>query len=88
MIIIDENLFKGCHLCLFMCNLDVYGISHTINKKGVQLPVVKNQDNCVKCGTCEVACPDQAITIDLGENWWMDKSNEIKFNPNFTKRRK
>lgn len=86
LIIVDENLCKGCHLCLFMCYKNVYAISQEINKKGVQLPYVNFEDRCTKCGTCEVACPDQAITVDLGENWWMDEDNDINFNPNFNKR--
>ena len=85
LIIIDENLCKGCHLCLFMCYKNVYAISPEVNKKGVQLPFVKFEDRCTKCGTCEIACPDQAITVDLPENWWMKDDNDINFNPNFTK---
>ena len=88
LIIIDENLCKGCHLCVFMCLKNVYAISPQINLKGVQLPYVKYEEECNKCGTCETACPDQAITVDLGENWWMDEDNAINFNPNFTKGRK
>ena len=85
MIIIDEVLCKGCHLCVFMCFKNVYSISPRISRNGVQYPQVKNEDACNKCGTCETACPDQAITVDLGENWWMDEDNPIAFNPNFTK---
>lgn len=40
MIIIDENLCKGCHLCLYMCPQNVYAISSEPNKKSVQLPYV------------------------------------------------
>ena len=64
MIIIDENLCKGCHLCLYMCPKNVYAISSEPNKKSVQLPYVNFGDRCDKCGKCEIACPDQAITVN------------------------
>jgi len=54
----------------------------------VQLPYVNFEDRCTKCGTCEIACPDQAITVDLPENWWMKDDNELNFNPNFAKGKK
>ncbi len=47
MIIIDENLCKGCHLCLYMCPQNVYAISSEPNKKSVQLPYVNFGDRCV-----------------------------------------
>ena len=51
MIIIDENLCKGCHLCLFMCHANIYAISSEINKKGVQLPFVKFEERCSRSTT-------------------------------------
>ena len=33
-------------------------------KKDVQLPYVNFGDRCDKCGKCEIACPDQAITVN------------------------
>ena len=67
---------------------DVIFACSCATRKGVQLPYVNFEDRCTKCGTCEVACPDQAITVDLPENWWMNEENDINFNPNFTKGKK
>ena len=71
-----------------MCSQNVYAISSEINKKGVQLPYVNFGERCNKCGTCEVACPDQAITVDLPDNWWMEDGKDVNFNPRFTKGKK
>ena len=70
-----------------MCYKNVYAISPEINGKGVQLPFVKFEERCTNCGTCEIACPDQAIILDIPDNWWMDKEKDINFNPHFTKGR-
>ena len=71
-----------------MCSQNVYAISSEINKKGVQLPYINFGERCNKCGTCEVACPDRAITVDLPDNWWMKEGKDVNFNPRFTKGRK
>lgn len=85
MIYIDENYCKGCHLCLYMCYKNVYAISKEPNKKGVQLPYVNFEERCTNCGVCEVVCPDQAITVDIDGNWWMETDEYKNFNPKMTK---
>ncbi len=82
MIDIDENLCKGCHLCVYMCYQNVYAISPKPNKKGVLLPYVNFEDRCTNCGVCEVVCPDQAITVDVDKNWWVGE--DTNFNPKFS----
>ena len=85
MIKIDEDLCKGCHLCVFICYRNVYAISSTINKKGVALPYSKYEKKCTSCGDCELICPDQAIDVGIEKHWWIKKENNWKFNPNFSK---
>ena len=84
MIYIDEDYCKGCHICLYMCYKNVYAISKEANKKGVQLPYVNFEDRCTKCGVCEIVCPDQAITVDIDPNWWIENNEYENFNPNMT----
>lgn len=84
MIEINEDLCKGCHLCLFMCYKNVYAIPQEANMKGVLLPYVKFEERCTACGVCEVVCPDQAITVDVDKAWWTEKGNQWKFNPKFS----
>lgn len=64
MITIDENLCKGCNICVEFCPPGVYEQSDNANKKGVHVPVPVNEDKCTKCGLCTLLCPDQAITVD------------------------
>lgn len=85
MIYINEDFCKGCHLCLFMCYKNVYAISPEVNKKGAQLPFAKFEDRCTKCGVCEIVCPDQAISLDVDGNWWVEDDTYKNFNPKMTK---
>lgn len=84
MIEINENLCKGCHICVLMCYKNVYAISPKSNKKGVLLPFPKFEERCTDCGVCEVSCPDQAITVDVNKSWWTNKNNKWNFNPMFS----
>jgi 2-oxoglutarate ferredoxin oxidoreductase subunit delta len=86
MINIDEDLCKGCHLCVFICYKNVYAVSLKPNKKGVLLPYPKFEKECTKCGDCELMCPDQAIDVDIETHWWV-KEKDSKFNPNFNNKK-
>ena len=66
----------------------VGGTTHHCSFVSLEDGYLKFEERCTKCGTCEVACPDQAITVDLGENWWMDEDNNTNFNPKFTNGKK
>ncbi len=61
MIIIDEDMCKGCGICIEVCPKGVLEISVTINRRGYYIPVVKCAGDCVCCRLCEIICPDFAI---------------------------
>lgn len=42
----------------------VYEIPDTSDKRGVRVPVPKNQEKCTKCKLCELMCPEQAIKVE------------------------
>lgn len=63
MITIDEDLCKGCNICVEFCPFGVYAQPEKVNKKGVNVPVPVNADKCTKCGICVLLCPEQAITV-------------------------
>ena len=87
MIKIDPDLCKGCQICVNTCYKHVYSVSTEANKKGVFLPYPEHEEKCTNCGECELMCPDQAIFIDVAENWWKKEENEWSFNPNFSHKR-
>ncbi|MDI9623659.1 MAG: ferredoxin family protein [Methanothermobacter sp.] len=64
MIRINPELCKGCNICIEFCPEKVYEESDTLNKRGVYVPVPKNEDKCKKCKICILFCPDQAIAVD------------------------
>jgi 2-oxoglutarate ferredoxin oxidoreductase subunit delta len=63
MIEIDEDLCKGCDICISFCPLKVLETSDKINRKGYYVPVAANEDDCVGCRLCELLCPEFAIMI-------------------------
>jgi len=65
-IIVDRC--KGCGYCIEYCPNDVLEVAEEFNAQGYHPPKVKNPENCLNCGLCEVICPDYAIfTIQIGE---------------------
>ncbi|WP_368731557.1 4Fe-4S dicluster domain-containing protein [Calderihabitans maritimus] len=63
---IDEQYCKGCFLCLHYCPKKVIGKSKKINGKGYTLPYIANPDACTMCRTCELICPELAVTVEGG----------------------
>lgn len=63
MIEINEELCKGCDICIDFCPLEVLAISEIINRRGYYPPKVVNEEKCIGCRLCELVCPEFAITI-------------------------
>lgn len=53
---VEENLCKGCSICVAFCPKDVL-----IIRDGVV--VIENREDCIQCGQCELRCPDYAIYL-------------------------
>ncbi|OWZ83108.1 4Fe-4S dicluster domain-containing protein [Natranaerobius trueperi] len=56
---------KACGICIEYCPKKVLDY----DKKGKA--IVKNHEACIKCGLCELRCPDFAIVVKKE-----DESNE------------
>ncbi|MGD9010046.1 MAG: ferredoxin family protein [Desulfobacteraceae bacterium] len=60
---IEENLCKGCGLCVGVCPKNVLEISKQVNTKGYFPAYQARPDDCIKCTICCTMCPDVAISI-------------------------
>lgn len=47
---------KGCGICVEFCPKNVLELDHDKIS-------IKNLDQCIKCGQCELRCPDYAIYL-------------------------
>jgi 2-oxoglutarate ferredoxin oxidoreductase subunit delta len=59
---IDEDLCKGCDLCVLVCPEHVLAMTDKINAKGWRT-VALVADGCTGCTFCAVACPDGVFTV-------------------------
>ena len=60
---INENLCKGCEICIEFCPFTIFGKSDKLNRKGYYLPIVLIEDKCNGCRLCELLCPELAIVL-------------------------
>ena len=62
---IDEELCKGCGLCVEACPRKLIRISRSsINKKGYHPARFEDPDqSCIYCTQCALVCPEVAIEI-------------------------
>ena len=60
---IEENLCKGCGLCVSVCPKNVLEISKQVNPKGYFPAYQARPKDCIRCAICCTMCPDVAITI-------------------------
>ncbi len=67
---IDQELCKGCQLCISVCPKGQIEISDKINKKGYypasfkeDPPGESNNLKCTGCALCGLVCPDVAIEV-------------------------
>ncbi|MDI6889815.1 MAG: ferredoxin family protein [Thermodesulfovibrionales bacterium] len=63
MIVIDEELCKGCTYCVDACPLGVIIISDRFNGKGFFPAHPEHQEKCTGCAICAQMCPEIAIEV-------------------------
>lgn len=60
---INEELCKGCVLCVSVCPKDVLEMSTELNNSGNVVARVKLPENCIGCQGCTLICPDACIEV-------------------------
>lgn len=64
-IIVDEQVCKGCSMCVFACPLKIIALSkEKLNAKGYHPAQLIEESKCVGCAACATMCPDTAITVE------------------------
>ncbi len=63
LVIIDEEICKGCALCAVACPVNVLKLGERLNAHGYH-PAQYTGRGCTACGICFYACPEPgAITV-------------------------
>ena len=60
---INEELCKGCKLCIEFCPKDVLELSEEYNKRGAPYSRVIDINKCIGCQTCTLVCPEACIAL-------------------------
>ena len=58
MLKIHINRCKGCGICVALCPKKVLAVSE------VEKVMIVNENDCIKCGQCEIHFPDFAIFVE------------------------
>ncbi|MCQ2495925.1 MAG: 4Fe-4S binding protein [Lachnospiraceae bacterium] len=64
-ITVNENLCKGCEMCVNNCPLHLLELDKTrINAKGYHPAAMTDMSKCTGCKSCATMCPDVCITVE------------------------
>jgi 2-oxoglutarate ferredoxin oxidoreductase subunit delta len=62
-VVIDQELCKGCYLCIRACPVKVLERDIRPNSSGSYPPVPVRAEQCIGCGNCFEVCPDVCIEV-------------------------
>jgi 2-oxoglutarate ferredoxin oxidoreductase subunit delta len=62
---INENLCKGCEMCVIACPKKIIELNKSkINPKGYHPAHIVDESKCTACASCAIMCPDVVITVE------------------------
>lgn len=59
----NENLCKGCGLCVAACPKKILALSTRTNAMGYEVAECTDQSKCISCACCATMCPDCVIEV-------------------------
>lgn len=62
-ITVNEDICKGCEICVIQCPTDTLSMASEPNKKGYYPAIQHNPDACTGCRKCALMCPEIAIEV-------------------------
>lgn len=62
-VIFNEDVCKGCSLCVSVCPQGIIFLADRLNEKGYKPATVVDQDKCTSCVACARMCPDTVIKV-------------------------
>lgn len=61
----QEELCKGCELCITVCPKKIIVIAiDRMNSKGYRPATVHETEKCIGCAFCARMCPDSVIEVE------------------------
>lgn len=60
---VNENLCKGCEICISVCPTDTLSIADHPNPKGYFPATQHAPEACIACNKCATMCPEVAIEV-------------------------
>jgi 2-oxoglutarate ferredoxin oxidoreductase subunit delta len=62
-VVVENEVCKGCNLCVVACPHDVLQLNKEVNGKGYHYSYMANPEACTGCTNCAMVCPDSCITV-------------------------
>lgn len=60
---INQELCKGCEICISFCPKGTITLSDKLNAGGYLTGVFNDNGECTGCAICAVVCPEVAIEV-------------------------
>ena len=60
---IDQEVCKGCEMCIFFCTKKAICLSASLNAAGYIPVAFRDGGECNGCAVCAIVCPEAAIEV-------------------------